>query len=500
MAFSFFDRDAAARLAALDRSQAIIEFALDGRILGANENFLRVMGYTLEEIRGQHHSMFLEPGIKDSAEYQDFWRRLRNGEFQAGQYRRLGKDGREVWIEASYNPLLDAKGRAFKVVKYATDITKMKAEFAAYRGKIDAIDRAQAVIEFDLDGTIVDANENFTKTIGYSLEEIRGRHHSMFVLPEERESFEYKEFWNKLRRGEFQSARYQRVGKNGRQIWLQAIYNPVYDLNGRLYRVVKFATDITHSKEMDDLARNFAMHVATVIEKVANSAKTVHEAASAAADATHETDQQSVIVSSASEELAAAVSEIARQITESNRVVNDAVSETKNSESRVAILVNAAERVGAITKIINQIASQTNLLALNATIEAARAGEAGKGFSVVASEVKSLATQTAKATDEIAAQIKDIQDSSTTAARAIEQIGTIISKVSEISASIASAVEEQTAATQEVSANISGVNQSVSRTGESARNVVTIAESMSAMAGDLLGQARDFLNKAGDAA
>ncbi|GAB2176404.1 methyl-accepting chemotaxis protein [Dongia sp. agr-C8] len=494
MALSIFGGDAAAKLAALDRSQAVIEFKMDGTIITANANFLSAMGYTLEEIRGKHHSMFVEPAYRESAEYREFWAGLNRGEFQAAQYKRLGKGGREVWIEASYNPLLTSGGKPFKVVKYATDVSKQKAEYADLRGKVDAISRSQAVIEFNLDGTIITANDNFLKTLGYTLAEIQGKHHSMFVEPAYRESAEYREFWASLNRGQYQAAQYKRIGKGGKEVWIEASYNPIMDLNGRPWKVVKFATDLSKRKEENRaLAEDFENGVKALVQEVSSSAKGMEGTAQSLAAAAEQTNQQSSTVSSATEELAASVNEISRQIAESTRVVGVAVNEAKKSEQMVSDLVSAAQKIGEVTQIINDIASQTNLLALNATIEAARAGEAGKGFAVVASEVKSLANQTAKATEEIAQQIKGIQDSSQTTATAIREIGQIISQVSEISTSISGAVEEQSAATKEVSSNINGVSQAAQETGHSSSTVLSVAQTLSERAGQLEVRVDDFL-------
>jgi methyl-accepting chemotaxis protein len=237
--------DSEGQLAAVGKAQAVIEFKLDGTILAANENFLQAMGYTMEEIRGRHHRMFAEPGHAASAEYRHFWDKLARGEYDAGQYKRVGKGGREVWIQASYNPILDMNGRPFKVVKYATDITEARLRAADFEGQLAAVGKAQAVIEFKLDGTILTANENFLRTLGYTLDEVRGRHHSMFAEPGYAASVEYRQFWEKLNRGEFDAGKYKRVGKGGREIWIQATYNPILDLNGKPFKVVKYATDVT---------------------------------------------------------------------------------------------------------------------------------------------------------------------------------------------------------------------------------------------------------------
>jgi PAS domain S-box-containing protein len=240
--------DFSGQMQAISKAQAVIEFSLDGRILSANDNFCNALGYTLDEIRGQHHSMFVEPGERQSAEYRAFWEKLGRGEFDAGQYKRVGKGGREVWIQASYNPIYGPNGKPFKVVKYATDVTAAKIQAADFSGQLAAIGKSQAVIEFSLDGKILNANDNFLGVMGYTLDEVRGRHHSMFVEPAERESTAYRLFWEKLGRGEFDSGQYKRVGKGGKEVWIQASYNPILDPAGRPFKVVKYATDVTAAK------------------------------------------------------------------------------------------------------------------------------------------------------------------------------------------------------------------------------------------------------------
>ncbi|HTY65511.1 MAG TPA: PAS domain-containing methyl-accepting chemotaxis protein [Alphaproteobacteria bacterium] len=487
-------RDKAALLAALNKSQAIIEFKPDGTILTANQNFLSAMGYTLQEIKGRHHSMFVEPAYKDSAEYREFWAKLARGEYQAAQYKRLAKGGREVWIEATYNPIFDRRGRTSKVVKFATDISQQKAVYADLFGKVEAIGRSQAVIEFNLDGTVITANQNFLAVMGYTLEEIKGRHHSIFVEPGYKDTAEYRQFWEKLGRGEYQAAQYKRIGKGGKEVWIEASYNPILDLNGKVWKVVKFATDLSGRKQQNAaLAKEFETNVKALVASVAASATTMQSAAQSLAAAAEQTNGQSTTVSTASEELAASVNEIARQIAESSRVVHVAVTEAQKSESMVSELVTAAGKIGEVSKLIADIAGQTNLLALNATIEAARAGDAGKGFAVVASEVKSLANQTAKATEEIEQQIKGIQESSHSTAGAIREIAKIIGQVSEISTSISGAVEEQSAATREVSQNISGVTQAAAETGRNSASVLSEAQSLSQQSTELEGRVDKFL-------
>jgi methyl-accepting chemotaxis protein len=241
-------RNALTQAAAISESQAVIEFNMDGTVVIANKNFLDTLGYSLAEIQGKHHSMFVEKSERDSAAYREFWAKLNRGQYQAAEYKRVGKGGNEVWIQASYNPVLDPAGKPFKVIKFATDITARKIQSMEDAGKIDAILRAQAVIEFNLDGTIVKANENFLKTLGYSLAEIQGKHHSMFVEPATRESPAYREFWASLNAGKYLAAEYKRIAKGGKEIWILASYNPILDEKGKPFKVVKFATDVTEQK------------------------------------------------------------------------------------------------------------------------------------------------------------------------------------------------------------------------------------------------------------
>jgi methyl-accepting chemotaxis protein len=237
--------DLQGQLAAIGKALAVIEFDLNGNILTANENFLAALGYRLEEVQGQHHSMFVEPAVRTGDEYRRFWQKLGRGEFDAGQYKRLSKEGKEVWIEASYNPILDPQGKPFKVVEYATDVTQRVITAAENHSRLSAVNRSQAVIEFDLTGTILTANDNFLNTVGYRPEEVKGQHHSMFVEAATRASEEYRRFWQKLGRGEFDAGQYKRIGKDGREVWIEASYNPVMDAAGKPYKVVEFASDVT---------------------------------------------------------------------------------------------------------------------------------------------------------------------------------------------------------------------------------------------------------------
>ncbi len=404
---------------AIRRSQAVIEFDLNGTILDANENFLRAMGYTLPEIVGQHHAIFVAPGERDTPAYREFWAALALGEYRAAEYRRLAKGGREVWLQATYNPILDPSGKPFKVVKFGTDVTEARRESANNKGQIQAIHRSQAVIEFDLDGTVITANENFLGTMGYTLAEITGRHHAMFVEEGVRDSADYRAFWTALRAGEFRSGEFRRIRKDGGQVWLRATYNAIYDLNGKPFKVVKFATDVTPQV----VARE---QFTELIDSVA----------------------------AAAHQLSGSITEISSTMLRSQETAGSAVRRVAAADSATQRLNTAAQAMGRVVDLIASITRQINLLALNATIKSARAGDAGRGFAVVANEVKSLANQARGATEEITKEIEGIRGVSHDVVAALSAIREAINSVSTFVTSTASAVEEQSAVTETISTNM----------------------------------------------
>ena len=409
----------AAQVAAASRSQAVIEFDTEGTIVTANENFLAALGYQLEEIRGRHHRMFVDPREADGAAYREFWAALRRGEYKAGEFKRVGKSGREVWILASYNPVLDESGKPIKVVKFASDITSEKLQHADFAGQITAIGKSQAVIEFAMDGTIRSANDNFLQALGYSLAQIQGRHHSMFVDPAERDSAAYREFWASLGRGEYKAGEFKRIASGGRDVWIQASYNPILDLNGKPFKVVKYASDVTAQV----IARKKSEHVRSMMESVAAGA----------------------------EELSASVREISSTMGKSKEAAVSTIGQVEAADQKAQRLSGAASAMSGIVQMIGDITGQINLLALNATIESARAGEAGRGFAVVASEVKNLANQAKQATDKIAAEIESLNGISADVATSLTSIKSLIQSVGEYVTSTAAAIEEQSTVTEEMS-------------------------------------------------
>ena len=335
--------DHAGQIEAVSKSQAVIHFDLDGNILGANENFLNTVGYTLGEIQGRHHSIFVEPDFAESAEYKGFWRDLKAGEFKAGEFKRVNKAGEDVWIQASYNPILDELGNPFKVVKFATDITAQKKETAEFEGQIDAIGKSQAVIHFELDGTIIDANKNFLDTLGYSLAEIKGKHHRMFVEPSLANSAEYAEFWRGLADGRFQSGDYRRLGKGGKEIWISASYNPILDADGVPFKVVKFATDITTQIQEQRHRAETQKEIDQELDDIGVSITDANEQAAASASASVETSSSVTTVSSAVDQMAASVQEISREVQQAMEIARKAEQEAQQSNEIMAGLSGDAK-------------------------------------------------------------------------------------------------------------------------------------------------------------
>jgi len=524
-------------LDALNRSLAIIEFDLDGTILSANENFCRAMGYTLSEIKGRHHSLFVDPEEVRSQAYADFWAKLARGEFDTREYRRLGKGAREVWIQASYNPVRDRLGRVVSVVKVASDITEDKMRSLDFEARIAALSRAQAIIEFNVDGTILGANENFLTTLGYTLPEIVGQHHRMFVKPDEARSSEYADFWARLNAGQFVAAEFRRVGKGGREVWIQASYNPIFDLKGQVTKVVKFATDVTPrvvavneiGEGLSQLASNNLTHtIDTVFDaafeplrrdynttasalcaamtSIAGTTRTVSSSADEVSRASDDLSRRTEQQAAALEETAAALDEITAAVKRSAdgaRAANDAASAARADAARsgdvmregvqaMAEIEASSRQITQIIGVIDEIAFQTNLLALNAGVEAARAGEAGKGFAVVASEVRALAQRSADAAKEIKALINASSSQVQRGVRLVGQTGEaldgIVGRVAEIDRLIA----EITLSAQEQATGLGEVNTAVNQMDQVTQQNAAMVEEANAAANQLRHQAEDL--------
>ncbi|WP_417806114.1 methyl-accepting chemotaxis protein [Thalassospira lucentensis] len=452
---------------ALSKSMAVIEFSMDGKIIHANQNFLDVMGYELDEVVGKHHAIFVPQAEVKSPEYEAFWKKLSEGSFEGGMFERIRKDGETVFLEATYNPILNASGKPVKVIKFATDITARRKERALAAGLVNAIDRSQATIEFDLNGKILTANENFLKTMGYTKEEVIGKHHSMFVEPGYDQSSEYKDFWENLRKGNVQAAQFKRVGKGGVPVWLEATYNPIFDPHGKPERVIKLATDVSEQVQLlVDLKVMIDENFSDIDANIVN----LENAAVSGSSAAEQSANSVQTVAASAEELSASIAEISRSMVQSRDETEHAFTQTVNANQSTQKMAEVVDAMTGIVEVIRGIAGQINLLALNATIESARAGDAGKGFAVVANEVKNLANQAAKATDQISSEISGVQEISNEVVQSLETIRGSIETARDSVTSISSSVEEQSAVTDSVSHNMQtmavSVEELVNRLGE----------------------------------
>jgi len=673
------DRLNSGMLDALSRSQATIEFNMDGTIVTANENFLNTVGYTLGEVKDQNHSMFVEDDYKESAEYKAFWEALRRGEFQSATYKRIGKGGKEIWIQASYNPILDANGKPFKVVKFATDVTaaedaarealfkssafegssvammmidrdfmvthvnesttKLLSENAdVFRefwpnfnadeiigscidifhknpahqrqllsdpsrlpyqtdiaigdfrfalsvggvfdakgdyvgnvlewsdvtadrlnaGMLSALDRAQATIEFSLDGKVVEANENFLSVMGYSLDEIKGKHHSTFVDPEYKNSPDYAAFWEALKRGEFQSGEYKRFGRNGAEVWIQASYNPILDGSGKPFKVVKFASDISDevnkrhkdeeerretakaqslvvdslaeglrklsqgdltntidqafSSEYEQLRNDFNAAVSQLKETMGSIVSTVEgirhgasEISTAADDLSKRTENQAATLeqtAAALDEITSTVKQTAEGATEANSVADETRKDAQQSGEIVKETVeamgeieNSSKQISQIIGVIDDIAFQTNLLALNAGVEAARAGDAGRGFAVVAQEVRALAQRSSDAAKEIKTLITESSQHVETGVDRVGRAGKALEEIVGRVESVSSLVSDIAASAKEQSTSLSEVNTAVNKMDQVTQQNASMVEQTTAASHSLANDSDELMNQ-----
>ena len=433
-------QDFSGKIQAIERVQAVIEFDLQGRVLRANDNFLRTFGYQEQELLGRHHRMFCTEEDVRASSYRQLWEGLERGQFQSGEFRRLDKLGREVWIQASYNPILDVDGRPLKVIKFATDITAAKRLSSETAGKIDAIARSQAVIEFDMRGTILTANSNFLRAVGYTLEEVQGQHHSMFCDDALVQSEGYRNFWADLGEGKFKSARFHRFAKHGAAIWLQATYNPILDTNGRAFKVVKFAMDITQQVEREQTVSSRVAGIGDAMQELAGAIDSIGQGAAHANTIAQQTEQH------------------ARQ----GRVL------LGQSIDSILEIQKSSQDVHEIVSTISDIAIQTNLLAFNAAVEAARAGEHGRGFAVVADEVRKLAEKSGDAARNIARLID------TTISR-VDQSGTLSEQVRQSFEQISDSVHNTTQ-------SIGQIDQATAAQVDSSRHVAQLLTDLQATA------------------
>lgn len=539
------------QLKAISKIQGVIEFDLKGNILAVNENFINVTGYSEKEIVGNHHSMFVDATYKASKEYKEFWEKLGRGEADEGVYKRIGKNGAEVWLQASYNPIFGLDGKPFKVVKYATDITKVQQKNADYSGQLSAIDKVMGIIEFDLKGNILNVNKNFMELTGYSENEIVGNHHGMFVDPEYSSSEEFKAFWDKLGRGEMMAGQYKRIGKGGKEIWLQASYNPIFDASGKPLKVVKYATDITEqhkvgdvldaavdetqqvieSAKSGDLTRRVPLEgksgaiaslcdgvnalmdkMTEVLLSVREAGETINTAAGEIStgnnDLSQRTEQQASSLeetASSMEQLSSTVKQNAENAKQANQLAAAASGVAVKGGEVVGNVVTtmseintSARKIEDIISVIDGIAFQTNILALNAAVEAARAGEQGRGFAVVAGEVRNLAQRSASAAKEIKELISDSVSKVQEGTRLVENAGNTMTEIVSSVQRVTDIMGEISAASSEQSAGIDQVNNAITSMDEVTQQNAALVEEAAAAAESLVDQAISLMEVVGN--
>ena len=424
--------------------------------------------------------IFVDPVYARGGEYAEFWRRLGRGECVAGEFERVRQGGRRIWLQASYNPILDRSGTPYKIVKFALDVTEQKEKSARYESELAAIDRSTGVIHFDLDGTIIDANENFLRSAGYTLSEVRGRHHSLLVNRHTRK-VPSTVSWDKLRSGAFVAGQFRRVAKGGRTVWLEASYSPILDAAGRPTRVVKFATDVTALVDRKAFQESL---VQTTFDEIIKAVLCVGEQSQNAADASKDTASTVESVAASTEELGASIVDIARSMETSKGAVEQVIAETGTADTSSQRLSAKIALMSDVVALIQEIAGQINLLSLNAAIEAAHAGDAGRGFAVVASEIKALADQVATASRKIEQDISDVQTTSAEVVTALAGIHAAVESVKDAVVSTAGAVEEQSAVTSMISSSMKSASSSVASINQSLGGILHLVGEANSSASD----------------
>jgi methyl-accepting chemotaxis protein len=524
--FGLFRSRAADVLGALNKSLAIIEFDPQGKILAANPPFCQVMGYTASEIIGKHHSLFVDKEYSRSAAYKDFWLKLGRGEFDQQEYRRLAKGGRPVWIQASYNPIVNSTGKVVRVIKVASDTTAAHERNAAFEAKIAAISRVQGVIEFTAGGEIKHANENFLNLVGYRLEEVKGKHHRMFVDSAYARSAEYEAFWRKLNNGEFVAAEFRRFGKGGKEIWIQASYNPIFDTDNKVTSIVKFATDISGrvravtevAHGLNELANQNLVHrldeefdlafepirsdynaslsgLNATMKSIVTTAVTIDRGTEDIVASSDSMSRRMEQQAASLEQTAAALDQITATVKHAALGAMEAAIAASGARSGTALsgavmnqaaavmgeINESSDKITEIIGVIDEIAFQTNLLALNAGVEAARAGDSGRGFAVVAQEVRALAQRSATAAKEIKTLISSSSDQVKRGVKLVRETANALENVTAQVTKIDTVLSDMAKAAQEQAVGLGEVNHAVNEMDEvTQQNAIMLSKATAA--------------------
>jgi methyl-accepting chemotaxis protein len=508
--FSFSNKknkEEKAQLNAIDEHFAVISFSPEGIILDVNQNFLDALGYTENEVLGKHHKIFCDSKLVNSKEYSDFWDDLKKGTVQTSEFKRIRKDGHSIFIQASYTPIKDNSGKVYKVIKFAQDVTAKKLEDLYYRGQIQAIGKSQAIIEFDMNGIILNANENFLNAIGYTLEEIKTKHHSIFCEESYKNSNEYKDFWEKLNNGEFESGEFLRIGKNNKKVYIQATYNPIMDIDNKPFKVVKYATDITLRKNMMFNIQDNVQKLNKSLNHLSNTSNSMSKDAEKSMNGSQEVsvsiEQMNQAVNDLTEKIESmlsSITSIATAATNGEKIALGAREQSKSTSSAIIKLNQESSKIGETINLITQIAFQTNILSLNAAVEAATAGEAGRGFAVVAAEVRNLATRSNEAAKEITSAIESIQSLVKNSLESINSVDSTIEEISSMSSSISKSIlEQKTISNQlastalqtskglnEISSSMINVSQSAQNTRDEAMETKNASDELISVSTELI--------------